>query len=325
MPASATVAAITPPVPAPVAQPGSRVFRIGWLSYDAPSAAADPGIKDFQQGLRDLGYSEGKNFVIEARYAGGATERLADLAGEFSRLQLDVIVTSGELAALAAKRATRAIPVVATEIAQDPVRAGLAASLNRPGGNITGLATQSDELWQKRLGDLKGVVPKLSRVAVLWNPSNPGNGYCLEEIKAVAPAVALQVVDLEVKDASTLEAAFARMAAESPEAVVTCWDSVTLANAGKIGDFAVKRHMPILAPLREYVQAGGLMSIGVNLPAHRRRAAYYVDKIFKGNKPADLPFEQPNAFEMVINLKTAKALGVTVPPGMMVLADDLVQ
>ncbi|HKS95377.1 MAG TPA: ABC transporter substrate-binding protein, partial [Terriglobia bacterium] len=299
-------------------------YRIGWLSNSSRSPA-DPSIKDFQQGLRDLGYTEGKNFVIETRYASGNAERLPELAGELARLQLDVIVTSGERAALAAKRATRAIPVVATEIALDPVRAGLAASMGRPGGNITGLATLSEELWQKRLALLKEVVPKLSRVAVLWNPSNPSNSYCLEEVKAVAPALGMQVRDLEVSDAKALESAFSGLAKDSPDALVTCWDSVTLAQARAIGDFAMKRRLPTVAPLKEYAEAGALLSFGMSLPAQRRRSAYYVDKILKGSKPADMPFETPSLFELVVNLKTAKALGVTVPPSFMVLADDLIR
>jgi putative ABC transport system substrate-binding protein len=307
-----------------LAQP-AKVYRIGWLSNGSKSATADPAIKDFQQGLRDLGYAEGKNFVIEARYAGGNAERLPELAGELSRLPVDVIVTSGEPAALAAKRATRAIPVVATEIALDPVRAGLVASMGRPGGNVTGLATLSEELWQKRLALLKEVVPKLARVAVLWNPANPGNPYCLEEIKAVAPTLGLQVRDFEVGDAKALDSAFAGVAKDSPDALVTCWDGVTLAQASAIGDFALKRRLPSLAPLKEYVEAGALLSFGMSLPAQRRRSAYYVDKILKGSKPADMPFETPTLFELIVNLKTAKGLGVTVPPSFMVLADDLIR
>jgi putative tryptophan/tyrosine transport system substrate-binding protein len=307
------------------AQPQAKVYRIGWLSNSSKSSTGDPSIKDFQQGLRDLGYAEGKSFVIETRYASGSAERLPELAAELSRLPVDVIVTSGEPAALAAKRATRAIPVVATEIALDPVRAGLVASMGRPGGNVTGLATLSEELWQKRLALLKEVVPKLSRVAVLWNPANPSNPYCLEEIKAVAPTLGMQVRDLEVRDAKALEGAFAILAKDSPDALVTCWDSVTLAQASAIGDFAAKRRLPTVAPLKEYVEAGALLSFGMSLPAQRRRSAYYVDKILKGGKPADMPFETPSLFELVVNLRTAKALGVTVPPSFMVLADDLIR
>jgi putative ABC transport system substrate-binding protein len=307
-----------------LAQP-AKVYRIGWLSSGSKPSTADASIKDFQQGLRDLGYAEGKNFVIDSRYASGNTEKLPELAGELSRVPVDVIVTSGEPAALAAKRATRAIPVVATEIALDPVRAGIVASLGRPGGNVTGLATLSEELWQKRLALLKEVVPKLTRVAVLWNPTNPSNAYCLEEIKAVAPTLGMQVRDLEVSDAKSLDNAFANLTKDSPDALVPCWDSVTLAQATAIGDFAAKRRLPTVAPLKEYAEAGALLSFGMSLPAQRRRSAYYVDKILKGGKPADMPFETPTLFELVVNLKTARALGVTVPPSFMVLADDLIR
>lgn len=307
------------------AQPAAKVYHIGWLANSSASADADPSVKDFRQGLRDLGYVEGKTFVIDYRSANGNAERLPDLAAELSRLPVDVIVTTGEPAGLAAKRATRAIPVVAIEIALDPVRAGLAASLGRPGGNVTGLATLSEELWQKRLALLKELVPKLSRIAVLWNPRNPGNPYCLEEIKAVAPTLGMQVRDYEVNDGSAVERAFVAIAKESPDALATCWDSATLAHARAIGDLALKRRLPTVAPLKEYVQDGALVSFGLNLPAQRRRAAYYVDKILKGGKPADLPFELPAFFELVINVKTAKALGVTVPGGFLVLADEVIQ
>ena len=197
-----------------IAQPPGKVYHIGWFSNGSSSAGADLGLKDFEQGLRDLGCVEGKNLAIEARYAGGNAERLPELAGELSRLQVDLIVTSGEPAALAAKRATRAIPVVATEIALDPVRAGIVASLGRPGGNVTGLATLSEELWQKRLALLKEMAPRITRIAVLWNPANPGNPYCLEELKAVGPALGMQVRDLEVSDANALE--MARFKAGAP-------------------------------------------------------------------------------------------------------------
>ena len=303
----------------------TKVYRIDWLANSNSSISADPGVKDFQQGLRDLGYVEGKNFVIEFRHSDGNAGRLPELAAELSRMQVDVIVTSGEPAALAAKRATRAIPVVATEIAMDPVRAGIVASLGRPGGNVTGLATLSEELWQERLALLKEIVPKASRVAVLWNPANPGNPYCLEEIKAVAPALGMNVRDIEVSDASGLERAFAAITKESPDALVVCWDGVTRSRAVAIGDFASKQRLPTVVPLKEYVEAGALLSFGMSLPAQRRRAAYYVGKILKGAKPADMPFEMPSLFELVLNAKTAKALGVTLPGQMLVLADDVIR
>jgi putative tryptophan/tyrosine transport system substrate-binding protein len=299
--------------------------RIGWLSPGSAPSGPNRNDSDFQQGLRDLGYIEGQNVVIEYRYANGDVARLPDLAAELVRLPVVVIVTSGEPAALAAKRATKAIPIVVTQIAMDPVKSGLVVSLGRPEGNVTGLATLSEDLWQKRLGLLKEIAPKVSRVALLWNPKNPGNATCVEEIKAAAPAMRLQVLYLEVRDANALDRAFATMASESADALVTCWDSVLLEHARPIADFALKRRLPMMSPLKEYVQVGGLISLGSSLPAERRRTAYYVDRILKGAKAADLPLERPTIFELVLNLKTAKALGITLSASLLVQADDLIE
>ena len=307
------------------AQPPTKVHRIGWLSPSSAPSGRNRNDGDFQQGLRDLGYIEGQNVIIEYRYASGNMELLPNLAADLVRLPVDVIVTSGEPAALAAKHATRAIPIVATEFGLDPVKAGLVASLGRPDGNVTGMATLSEELWQKRLGLLREVAPNLSRLAVLWNPANPGNASCVDAIKASASTMGMQVRYLEVSDANALERAFASIAREPPDALATCWDSVTLANARTLADFASKRRLPMVAPLREYVQAGGFMSFGLSLSAHRRRAAYYVDKILKGTKPSDIPVEQPTLFEWVINLRTSKALGVALPATFLVLPDELIQ
>jgi putative ABC transport system substrate-binding protein len=249
------------------------------------------------------------------------------------------------------------IPIVATEFGTEPVKAGLVASLGRPEGNVTGLATLSDELWQKRLGLLKEIAPKVSQIWVLWNPANPGNAACVEQIKATAAALRLEVLPLEVRDASTLQRAFAMMgtpAAQRPSAMpskstkaaapsgqaakaesspdrdlttalTACWDSVLLERARAIADFALERHLATVAPLKEYVDEGFLMSLGISLPPHRRRAAYYVNKILKGAKPAELPVEQATLFELVVNLKTARALGLTPPPQMIANADDVIR
>jgi putative ABC transport system substrate-binding protein len=307
------------------AQRVAMSHRIGWLGSSTAPSGPDPAIGDFQQGLRDLGYVEGKNLVIEYRYASGNVERLPALANEVASLPVEVIVTSGEPAALAAKRSTKTVPIVVTELGLDPVKAGLVASLGRPGGNVTGLASLSEELWQKRLALLKEFAPKASRLVVLWNPANVGNASCLEDIKAAAPAVGREVRSLEVSDAKTLEQAFADLTKTRPDALITCWDSVTLVHAKAIADFALKLRLPMLAPLREYVQAGGLISYGPSLAAQRRRAAYYVDKILKGAKPADLPVERPLSFELVINVATAKVLGLELPPNFMLLVDELIQ
>lgn len=307
------------------AQPTGKVFRVGWLGDGStPSSANRSG--EFQQALRDLGYVEGRNLAaIEYRYANGNVNQLDDRAAELVRLPVDVIVTSGEPAALAARRATKVIPIVVTQIGMDPVKSGLVGSLGRPEGNVTGLATLSDDLWQKRLGLLKEIAPKVSRVALLWNPTNPGNAGCVEEIKAAAPAMRLQVLYLEVRDANALDRAFASIASESADALVTCSDTVILEHAKPIADFALRRRLPMMSPLREYVQVGGLISLGSSLAEQRRRAAYYVDRILKGSKVADLPVERPTHFDLVANQKTAKALGLTLPVSLLVLADELIE
>jgi putative tryptophan/tyrosine transport system substrate-binding protein len=307
------------------AQPATKTYRIGWLGDGSSPSRPNPNVGEFQQGLRDVGYVEGRNLTIEYRYAGGNMDRLPGLAADLVRLPVDVIVTSGEPAALAARGATKAIPIVVTQIGMDPVKAGLVTSLGRPEGNVTGLATLSEDLWQKRLGLLKEIAPRVSRVALLWNPANPGNASCVEEIKAAAPALRLQVLYLEVRDANTLDRAFATIASESADALVTCADTGLLEHAKPIADFALKRRLPMMSPLKEYVEAGGLMSLGVSLPAQRRRSAYYVDRILKGTKVADLPVERPTVFELVINQKTAKALGLALPASLLVLADDLIE
>ena len=305
------------------AQSPAKPYRIGWLGDGTPASGAAQSA-EFQQSLREAGYVEGRNLVIEYRYAGGNAEKLPGLAAELVRVPVDVIVTSGEPAALAAARATKTIPVVVTQIGMDPVKAGLVTSLGRPEGNITGLATLSDDLWEKRLGLLKEFAPKVSRLGVLWNPANPGNAGCVDQIK-VAAGLRLQVVSLEVRDAGALERAFASMAGGPVDAVAICWDTLLLGRAAAIADFALKNRLPTIAPLKEYVEAGCLVSLGVSLPAHRRRAAYYVDKILKGAKPANLPVERAAQFDLVINMNTAKALGLAPPATMLVLADDVIR
>ncbi len=213
---------------------------------------------------------------------------------------------------------------MATEFGVDPVKAGLVASLGRPGGNVTGLATISEELWEKRIEILKQIVPRLTRVVVLWNPANPGDQSCLSEIQAAARRLGLQLRPLEVRDGKALERAFADIAREPADAVVACSDSVTLENARPIADFALRRRLATIFPLREFVDAGGLISFGASLAAHRRRAAFYVDKILKGAKPAGLPVERPTHFELVVNAGTAEVLGVTLPGALLLLADDIV-
>jgi len=306
------------------AQAPAKPYRIGWLSDGAPPLDSTAGSGELQQALREAGYVEGRNFVIEYRYAAGNAERLPGLAAELVRARVDVIVTSGEPAALAAQRATTTIPIVVTQTAIDPVKAGLVKSFGRPDANITGLATRSDELWEKRLEWLKEVAPKVSRLAVLWNPSNPGNAGCVDQIR-VAAGLLLRVVALEARDAGSLERALASMTKDPVDALAICWDTFLLGRATAIADFALKSRLPTLAPLREYVEAGCLLSLGVSLPAHKRRTAYYVDKTLKGTKPGDLPVEQAAQFDLVVNLKTAKALGLSLPLRVILAADDRIE
>lgn len=304
------------------AQSATKPFRIGWLSA---SSDASRGVAEFKQGLRDLGYVEGQNVVIEYRHVTGGVSQLAELAAELARLPVDVIVTSGETAALAAKRTTKTIPIVAIELAWDPVKAGLFASLAKPEGNLTGLASQSDELWPKRLGMLKEVKPKTSRIAVLSNPGNQGNASCVAEISAAAAVLDIEVQPLDARDAASLDRAFTAIVGAPTDALAMCWDSSTLAAARSIADFALKQRLPTVSPLREYVDAGALISYGPSLATQRRRAAYYVDRILKGAKPASLPVEQPTQFDLVVNVATARRLGIALPPAIVGLADDVIQ
>ncbi|HTP98561.1 MAG TPA: ABC transporter substrate-binding protein, partial [Casimicrobiaceae bacterium] len=264
---------------APLAPP-AKSYRIGVLAQGNPPTNEIPGA-DFRQGLRDWKYVDGKNVAVEFRYGGGKSERLPELADELVKMKVDVIVTVGDSAALAAKKATTSIPIIATEFGSDPVKAGLVSSLGRPNGNVTGLSSTSEEQWGKRLDLLRQFVPRLARLIVMWNPANPGNAACLAEIRASAVAMKIQVRTIDVGDANEVERAFSTIAKDAPDALALCWDSVTLEYAHAIADFAIRRRLPTVAPLREYVKAGALVSFGTSLAAHRRRAAYYTDKIFK--------------------------------------------
>ena len=308
-----------------VAQPAPKSYRIGWLSNSSGEAANDPAVADFRQGLADLGYVEGKNVTIDYRYGGGSAEKLNEQATDLARQPVAVIVTSGDPAALAAKRATRTTQIVAVELALDPVKLGLVSSLARPDGNVTGLVTMSEELWQKRLALLKDIAPGVSRPAVIAHPANPSNVSCIQEIRLAAPTLGMTPRIVEVANGKALELALADLAKSPPDAIVICWDGITLANAKAIADLALRLRLPSLAPFSEYTRAGALLSFGTSLPAQRRRAAYYVDRMAKGVKASDIPVEQPKVFELVVNIKTAKALGLTVPPQFLLLADELIQ
>jgi len=264
---------------------------------------------------------------MERRYAEGKLDRLPDLAAELVRLHVDIIVTGGSTpATLAAKQATSTIPILMAGLGTDPVEAGLVASLARPGGNVTGMTASDSEGWGKRLELLKEAVPGLARVALLWNPANLGNLFCLREVQAATLRMGVQLHLLEVRDANAYEPAFAEIAREPPDALLICrGDQTAAAYARPIADFAVRSHLPTMTSLREYVQAGVLMSYGLSLPAQWRRAALYVDKILKGTKRAGLPVERPMKFELVINLKTAEGLGLTLSPTLLFQADEVIK
>lgn len=275
-----------------------------------------------REGLGDLGYVEGRDVVVERRPSDRA-DRLSALAAELVALNVDVIVASGSLAVRAAQQATQRIPIVMTG-SSDPVGTGFVASLARPGGNITGLSLQSPEVSGKRLELLKEVVAGLSRVAVLSNPDDPPAVFSLKETEAAARALKLELRVMETRRAYDLDGAFASAAGWQPGALVVLPASLMTNNAGRIADLAFSGGMPAISYFREFPHAGGLMSYGPSLDDSARRSAVYVDKILKGAKPAELPVEQPRKFELVINLKTARALGIDVPPALIARADEVI-
>jgi len=303
------------------AQQGAKVYRIGFLALTTAEPIA-PLLGALKDGLRALGYVEGRNIVFESRYADGRLERLPDLAAELVALRVDVIVTGANPGVAAAKRATATIPIVMGN-AVDPVRAGFIASLGRPGGNITGLSFDaSQEVLGKHLEMLKEIVPRLSRVGVLRQVES-GTNFAALEVAARKLNVKLEVVDIRSPD--DFEGAFATMIGRRSGAVIVIGGPLTYMRRQQIADLALKNRLPGIHSLREYAQAGLLISYGPVLPDLYRRAATYVDKILKGAKPADLPVEQPTKFELVINLKTAKALGLTIPTALLQRADEVIQ
>jgi putative tryptophan/tyrosine transport system substrate-binding protein len=306
---------------AAAAQPPGQVYRIGFLSTNPPPADWWDALLD---GLRERGYREGQNLVLERRFSEGHAERFPELAAELVRLRVDCIIVPTTPAALAAKHATQTIPIVIAA-AIDPVGAGLVASLARPGGNLTGLSVLAPELSGKGLELLQEVVPGLTRVAVLWNAANPANAAVWEETQVAARALGLVLHAQDVRGAQDLEGAFARLAQAHPEALLVLQDSLLVMHQQPIVAFATQQHLPSVFRTREWVVAGGLMSYGPSFPDLFRRAATYVDKILKGTKPADLPVEQPMKFELVLNLKTAQALGLTIPPSVLLRADEVLQ
>jgi ABC-type uncharacterized transport system substrate-binding protein len=309
------------------AQQPKKVPRIGYLGGISPSVNADR-IEAFRQGLRELGYVEGKNIVIEWRHHEGNIDRLPALAAELARLKVDIIITVGPPAARAAKDATITIPIVMVQVG-DPVGSGFVASLARPGGNITGLSSLAPELSGKRLELLKEIIPKLSRVAVFGTSTSPDNAQSLREVELAAGELKVQLQYLDVRDArdpKDIETAFRAASKERAEAVLMMVaGAVGTAHQTRILELAIKNRLPVIYRGRPSVEAGGLMSYGVNTTDLDRRSAYYVDKILKGAKSAELPIEQPTKFELVINLKTAKQIGLPIPPNVLARADKVIK
>jgi putative ABC transport system substrate-binding protein len=315
-------------VVAPFAAGAQQAFRVARIGYLAGNLAANPPQHEaFRQGLRDLGYVEGRNAVIEYRSSEGRFERLPALAAELVGLKVDVIVTSDTPAALAAKQATRTLPIVFS-FAVDPVTSGLVTSLGRPGGNVTGLATLVPELVGKRLEQLTQAVPGVSRVSVLWQPGSQGGRTEKEMLKGAEVAgrglgVRLQFV--EARGPADFDRAFSDMTRAHAGALTVLGSAMFFNERRRLVALAAKKRLPAMYGLREYVDAGGLMAYGPNVAELFRRAATYVDKILKGAKPADLPVEQPTKFELIINLKTAKALDLTIPASVLQRADEVIR
>jgi putative ABC transport system substrate-binding protein len=278
----------------------------------------------FRQGLRELGYVEGKNIVIEPRYAEGKFDQLPLLAAELVRLKVDVIVTSGPTATRPAKGATSTIPIVMT-FDDDPVGSGFVASLARPGGNITGLSTLSPEVSGKQLELLKEIVPRLARVAVIGTSTRQGTAQNLQQLEPAAGTIGVKLQYLDIENPKAIESAFRAATKERADAVLVLQSPVFNPQRAQMADLALKNRLPATYPRREFVEDGGLMSYGVNFLDLDRRAATYIDKILKGAKPADLPVEQPTKFELVINLKTAKQIGLTIPPNVLARADRVIR
>jgi len=312
------------PLAAQSQQP-TKVYRIGWLSPGFPPAQPSPTVGAFQQTLRDLGYVEGQNLVMEYRYAEGSEERLRDMAAELVRRKVDVIVAVAAPGTRAARHATRTIPIVMTG-SPDPVGEGFVASLAHPGGNTTGLSDLRTELIGKQLALLKETVPQSTRIAVLANPAQPAYKVLLHQLAEAAKALGLQLHAVELRGAEELDTAFASMIRAGADALVVLAEPrLIIPLNGRIADLAVKSRLPTMNNWKTDVDAGGLMSYGPSQRVKDRDLAVYVNKILKGAKPADLPVEQPTKFELVINLKTAKALGLTIPQSLLGRADQIIE
>jgi putative ABC transport system substrate-binding protein len=309
-------------LPASAQQP-AKVPRIAYLGATSLTANA-ARVEAFRQGLRELGYVEGKNIIIELRSAEGEQDRLPALVAELVRLKIDIIVSAGPSVTRAAKAATTTIPIVMAQ-ESDPVRTGFVASLARPGGNITGLSTLAPELSGKQLELLKEIVPKLSRVAVIGSSTEPGYAQVVKEMELAAKAFKVRLQYLGVLNSKDIETAFRAASKERADAVLTLTSLVLNSHRAQVLELAVKNRLPVAYWRSDFVEEGGLMSYGVSITDLDRRAATYVDKILKGAKPADLPVEQPQKFEFVINLKAARRIGLTIPPNVLARADKVIR
>ena len=307
------------------AQSRNKVWRVGFLMPRARPVSPEPDFPGaFARGMRELGYVEGKNLLIEYRFADGLYERLPGLAGELVQLKVDVIVAAGAPAVGAAQKATTAIPIV-MGTAGDPVGTGFVASLARPGGNITGLSDISSDLSAKLLDLLRSTVPKLSRVVVLTNPDNPSHITLLKSIQAAAQSAGTRILHLTARNPREIENAFSTMAQKNAGAVIVTADPLFNQQVRLTAELAVKHRLPSISGFRQYADLGGLMSYGQDFTENFRRAATYVDKILKGAKPGELPVEQPMKIELLINRRTAKALGLTIPPDLLLRADRVIE
>jgi putative tryptophan/tyrosine transport system substrate-binding protein len=318
------VAALAAPLAAG-AQPAGKVPRVGYLTAGSPS---DQGrqrrFEAFRQGLRELGYVEGQNIAIESRWAEGKNDRYPALAADLVRSKVDVIVAVGGAASKAAQQATRTIPIVMS-LVNDPVGSGLVPSLARPGGNLTGVSLMAPDLVGKQLGLLKELVPKVSRVAILRNPANPASAPQLREAEAAARALGVRLQTLEARSPPEIDSAFATMTRERVGALVVLTDSIFTNQRRQIAELAAERRLPAVYGNSEHAEAGGLVAYSANFLDLERRAATFVDKILKGAKPGDLPVEQPTRLELVVNLRTAKAIGLMIPPAVLARADETIE
>jgi putative ABC transport system substrate-binding protein len=305
-------------------QPATKVPRIGFLAVGSREGRAFL-IEGFLQGLRERGYVEGQNIVIEYRFSEDRNDRLPELAAELVNLKVALIVASGTPASFAAKQATSTIPIVMGGIAANPVETGLVASLARPGGNITGMSSMTSQLSGKRLALLKEIVPGLARVAVFWNPPNPAYGPILKELEAAAPMLGLKLQRLEVRVPGDFEGAFKAATRQRAGALIAPGDPLVANGRKVIADLALKYRLPTTMDIKEFVEAGGLLSLGPDLVDLYRRSATHVDKILKGANPADLPMEQPMKLDLFVNLKTAPALGLTIPRLVLLQATQVIQ